>query len=122
NDGVASLIAEAIHYRDAKVYDLISFCIMPNHVHLIFTPQEKEKGTFYSLTEILHSLKRHTARQSNLILRRSGPFWQDESYDSIVRDETELERIVKYVLYNPVKAGLVKEQSDWKWTYCKYDM
>lgn len=109
NDGVASLIAEAIHYRDTKVYDLISFCIMPNHVHLIFTPQEKEKGTFYSLTEILHSLKRHTARQSNLILRRSGPFWQDESYDSIVRDENELERIVKYVLYNPVKAGLVKE-------------
>jgi hypothetical protein len=33
-----------------------------------------------------------------------------------------LERIVKYVLYNPVKANLVNEQKDWKWTYCKYDM
>lgn len=122
NEQIASLIAKAIYYRDTRVYDLISFCIMPNHVHLIFTPLEKEKDNCYSLTEILHSLKRHTARQSNLFLGRSGPFWQDESYDRVIRDEAELERIVKYVLYNPVKAGLVKEQNDWKWTYCKYDM
>lgn len=122
NEQAANLVAEAICYRDTKAYDLISFCVMPNHVHLICTPLKKEKNVFYSLTEILHSLKRHTARQSNLILGRSGPFWQDESYDHVIRDETELERIIKYVLYNPVKARLVKEQNDWKWTYCKYDM
>ena len=112
----------AIQHRNRKVYDLISFCIMPNHVHLIITPLEKEGGIFYNLTEILHSLKRHTARQSNLILNQSGAFWQDESYDHILRDEAELERTIKYVLYNPVKANLVKEQQDWKWSYCKYDM
>lgn len=119
---IASLVAEAIHYRDTKVYDLISFCIMPNHGHVICTPLEKEKDCFYSLPEILHSLKGHTARQSNLILQRSGAFWQDESYDHIIRDESELERTIKYILYNPVKAGLVKEQKDWKWSYCKYDI
>jgi hypothetical protein len=54
----------------------------------------KENDTFYSLTEIFQSLKRHTARQSNLVLGRSGAFWQDESYDHIVRDEAELERII----------------------------
>lgn len=122
NEQIASLVAEAIYYRDIKVYDLISFCIMPNHVHLICTPLEKEKDDFYGLPEILHSLKRHTARQSNLILGRSGPFWQDESYDHIIRDEAELERIIKYVLHNPVKARLVKEQNDRKWAYCKHDM
>jgi REP element-mobilizing transposase RayT len=122
NPQIAGLVREAIHYRNTKVYDLISFCIMPNHVHLIFTPLEKETDKFYSLTEILHSLKRHTARQSNLFLKQSGPFWQDESYDRVIRDEAELERIIKYVLYNPVKANLVNEQKDWTWTYCKFDM
>jgi REP element-mobilizing transposase RayT len=53
--------------------------------------------------------------------RRSGAFWQHENYDHFVRDEVELERTIKYVLYNPVKAGLVNDQKDWKWTYCKFD-
>jgi len=119
---VASVVEEAIYYRDTKVFDLISFCIMPNHVHLLCKPLEREKDKFYSLIEILHSLKRHTARQSNLILNRSGSFWQDESYDHVIRDEAELERTIKYVLYNPVKANLAKEQKDWTWAYCKYDM
>src|SRR5215216_3342914 len=89
---IATVVEEAIYYRDTKVYDLISFCLMPNHVHLICRPLESEKDKFYSLTEILHSLKRYTARQSNLILKKSGAFWQDESYDHILRDEAELER------------------------------
>jgi REP-associated tyrosine transposase len=122
NEPIADLVAESIHYRDGKVYDLVVFCIMPNHVHLVFMPLEKSEGVFYSLAEILQSLKRHTARQSNLILGRSGAFWQDESYDHIVREESELERIIKYVLNNPVKAGLVDDWTKWKWSYCKYNL
>lgn len=122
NEQIADLVAESIHYRDGKVYELCAFCIMPNHVHSVFMPLEKGKDVFYSLTEILQSLKRFTARQSNLILGRSGAFWQDESYDHIVRDQAELERIIKYVLNNPVKAGLVDDWTKWKWSYCKYDI
>ncbi len=70
----------------------------------------------------MHSLKRYTAYEANQILGRSGAFWQHESYDHFARDEKELERIIKYVLYNPVKAGLVDDWKSWKWTYCKYDM
>jgi REP element-mobilizing transposase RayT len=119
---VAAVVEEAIHYRDSRAYDLISFCIMPNHVHLICAPLKRENGEFYGLAEILQSLKRHTARQSNLILKRSGSFWQDESYDHVIRDEAELERTIKYILYNPVKANLVQEQRDWKWAYCRYEI
>ncbi len=122
NEQVADLISESILYRDGKAYDLITFCVMLNHVHLVCTPLEKLEGTFYGLTEILHSLKRHTAREANKILQRNGAFWQDESYDHFIRDDAELERIVKYVLYNPVKAKLVKEQPDWKWSYCKFEL
>ena len=48
-------------------------------------------------------------------MHRSGVFWQDESYDHIVRDQAELERTIKYVLNNPVKAGLVDDWEKWKW-------
>jgi putative transposase len=122
NERIADMVAEAIHYRDNKVYSLDAFCIMPNHVHLVCMPLEKEKDCFHSLTEILHSLKRHSARQANLILGRTGTFWQDESYDHIVRDQNELERIIAYVLSNPVKAGLVEDWTQWKWSYCKHDL
>lgn len=119
---IADVVADAIHFRNGKVYDLESFCVMPTHAHLVCTPLIKSDQIYYGLTEILHSLKRFTARQANLILNRSGAFWQDESYDHIVRDSAEFDRIVKYVLYNPVKAGLVTDWTKWKWSYCKYDL
>lgn len=119
---IANLVSESIHYRNGKVYDLIAFCVMPNHMHLVFTPLKEDTEKYYSLSKIMHSLKRHTAREANLIRGRSDAFWQHENYDHFIRDGTELERIVKYVLYNPVKANLVNEQKNWKWSYCKYDL
>ena len=122
NPKIANLVVESLHFRDGKMYELIAYCIMPNHAHIVFTPLEESKGKYFSLSKIMHSLKRHTAHEANLILGRSGTFWQHENYDHFARDNAELERIVKYVLYNPVKANLVKEQANWKWSYCKYDM
>ncbi|MBN1453361.1 MAG: transposase [Anaerolineales bacterium] len=122
NPQVADLIAESLFYRDDKVYSLEAFCIMPNHGHLVCIPLEDADGKYYSLSKIMHSLKRYTARESNLILGRTGAFWQHENYDHFVRDPAELERIIKYVLNNPVKAGLVDDWTKWKWSYCKYDM
>ena len=53
-------------------------------------------------------LKGYTAREANRLLGRTGqPFWQGESYDHWVRDETEFIRIIAYIENNPVKAGLV---------------
>ena len=121
NEQIAAMVAQSIHFRDGSVYDLIAYCVMPNHIHLVCTPIEKTNQTYYGVTEILHSLKRHTAHEANKLLQRVGTFWQDESYDHFIRDERELERIIKYVLYNPVKANLVKDQADWKWSYSKYE-
>lgn len=95
---------------------------MPNHGHLVCAPLKNPEGTYFSLAKIMHSLKRYTAYEANQILGRSGAFWQHENYDHYVRDEAELERIIKYVINNPVKAGLVDDWKSWKWTYCKYDM
>ncbi len=71
------------------------------------------------VSKIMQSLKRYTAREANKILGRRGAFWQDESYDHVVRDSNELERIVLYVLHNPVKAGLIEHWRDWKWSYSR---
>ncbi len=118
---VAPLVQEALHYRDKREYCLFGFCIMPNHVHAVLEPLENGDSRPFQLSRIMQSLKRHTARKANLILGRKGAFWQDESYDHVIRNEGEFERILSYVLENPVHAGLVSDWEDWPWKYCKSD-
>ncbi|MEY4539018.1 MAG: hypothetical protein RLZZ306_775, partial [Bacteroidota bacterium] len=69
------------------------------------------------LEQIMHSVKLFSASQCNKLLGLEGKFWQEESYDRFVRNNDELKRIIKYVVYNSVKAGLCEKPSDWKWTY-----
>ncbi len=83
---------------------------MSNHVHLLFTP-------LIDITKIMHSLKRYTAVEANQILGRTGqPFWQDESYDRLVRDDNEFDRIKHYIENNPVKAGPISLPEDYPWS------
>jgi REP element-mobilizing transposase RayT len=119
DERIATLVAESLHHLDNQRYTLEAFCIMPNHVHSVFTPLEKDDGTYYSMSGIQHSLKRYTALHANRILGRKGDFWQHENYDHVVRDEREFNRIVAYVLNNPVSAGLVSRPEEWKWSYCR---
>ncbi|HKY54289.1 MAG TPA: hypothetical protein VJM08_08295 [Anaerolineales bacterium] len=127
---IADVVKEAMHYRDGKVFDMHAFSIMSNHVHAVFERLRTSechsdiRGSDYQsdlqpLHKIMQSLKRHTARQANILLGREGAFWQDESYDRAIRDNNEYIRIVNYVLENPVKAGLVAQWDEWQWTYCK---
>jgi len=113
---VADLVAEALQYRNGKNYRLDAYSIMPNHVHSVFMPLARNHLP-KPLASIMHSLKRNTARRANLLLNRSGAFWEHESFDHYIRNGAEWKRIVKYVLENPVKAGLVKSWKDWPWNY-----
>ena len=116
---IAAIVINSLHFLDGDVYDLDVFCVMSNHAHVVLTPLEKENGSYHALQTIMHSLKRHTAREANKVLGRKGAFWQHESYDHVVRNRDEWERIVKYVLNNPVKAGLVEKWEDWPHTFLK---
>ena len=115
DDRIAKKVADSIHYLDGKVYRLDAYCIMANHVHVVFTllqiqnpPVAQTKNLCYNtLSSIMQSLKGYTARRANQILGRSGAFWHHESYDHCVRNPNEWQRIISYVLNNPVKAGLV---------------
>ena len=123
DDRVAQIVAESLHHLHGNMYDLDTYCIMSNHAHAVFTPLVREETaedeSYYALSTIMHSHKRHTARQSNRVLGREGQFWQHESYDHVVRNEQELQRIRRYIIQNPVKAGLVAHWEEWPWSYCK---
>ena len=69
------------------------------------------------VSKVMQSLKRFTAREGNRILGLTGrPFWQDESYDRLVRNQTEFQRIAHYIEMNPVKAGLAATPEEFAWS------
>jgi len=121
NDKLAKIVADTIHYWDNRRIELYAYCIMSNHVHAVFQVYEKdENDKIQYLHNIMESIKKFSARECNIILNRTGnAFWQDESYDRIVRNSKELFRIISYILDNPIKAGLCNERKDWRWSYIK---
>jgi REP element-mobilizing transposase RayT len=106
------MVVHAIRYgaNTLNQYDLHAFVVMPNHVHLLCTPM-------VPLPHLTRSLKGITARRANAILGSTGkPFWQEESYDHLVRNSREFDKIKRYIEYNSVKAGLVSAPTEYRWS------
>jgi REP element-mobilizing transposase RayT len=116
---IARTVASALLHFEGQRYNLAAWCVMPNHVHVVVQPfagigKANKGGTPVprcELPDILHSWKSFTAKEANKLLRRSGDFWQAEYYDHLIRDEADFRHSVRYVLDNPIKAGL----KNWKW-------
>jgi len=109
---IADLVAGALRFFADQRYRLDAWVVMPNHVHVVFWPMPNE-----TLSAIVQSWKRYTAREANKILGRTGQtFWQPEPYDHWIRNDVEHARCCRYVLNNPVKARLCAEARDWKWS------
>src|SRR3954471_12785355 len=100
---IAQIIEQSFLAFDGDRYRLHAWTIMPNHVHLLFSVLARS-----TLSDIVASWKKFTARQSNQLLGRSGPFWQADYWDRFVRNEAHFNATVDYIDNNPVKAGLVK--------------
>jgi REP element-mobilizing transposase RayT len=106
------MVVEALRDGERRFqrYQLHSFVVMPNHVHMLVTPRVVS-------TLWLGPLKRFTAYRANQILGQSGKhFWQDESYDHLVRSTEQFERIRAYIERNPVTAGLVTTADQFRWS------
>ena len=108
---IAQLVLNSIHYgAGIGHYQLHAFVIMSNHVHLLLTPH-------INVSKLLCSLKTATARRANLLLARTGQrFWQEESYDHLVRNGDEFRRIKRYIESNPVNACLVASPEEYTWS------
>ena len=104
-------------YDHGKRYELHAAVIMPEHVHLLLTPLQDEKGWPYGLPLILKLLKGTSARSVNKLLGCGGPVWQEESFDHVVRSQESFEDKLEYIRQNPVKRGLAPTPEQYKWLW-----
>src|SRR5439155_5027767 len=109
---LAGEVVDSIFHFAGERYEVFAYVVMPSHLHWLFQPLASWVKTFDEdrrtpRQRIVYSLNRFTGTKCNRHLRRRGPFWQKESYDHWVRDPDEMERIIRYIDENPVKAGLV---------------
>jgi putative transposase len=103
SERIASLLINTLtHYRRAQKYLLHEFVIMPNHIHLIFTPSE------ITLERAMQFVKGGFSYRVNKELRMNAEVWERGYVDHRIRDHNDYERHLSYVRNNPVKAGLVK--------------
>ncbi len=106
---IASVVAGAIRFLDGRKYHIHAWVVMPNHVHILFTPIPPA-----TLAVVAHSLKSYTAKEANRLLGSAGPFWQREYYDRAIRDIGHFNAEIAYIEANPVKAGL-GYPLNWTW-------
>jgi REP element-mobilizing transposase RayT len=108
---VASLVQDSLRHFDGEHYRLRAWCIMPNHVHVLFDHWEG-----CPLGKVVWSWKRWTAKRSNSLLGRTGALWQREYHDRFIRDSVHFAAAVKYIEGNPVKARLARHPHEWRWS------
>jgi REP element-mobilizing transposase RayT len=90
---------------DKQRYEMQSFVIMPNHVHLLFAINPS-----WSLEQIVGSWKKFTARKINANRERRGALWQEDYWDRMVRNAGQQWRYGIYIKNNPLKAKLRAEE------------
>jgi REP element-mobilizing transposase RayT len=111
---VARLVENSLQFRHGLDYELRAWVIMPNHVHLLF------KVLDVPMSQLVDAWKGFTAKQANKILRRHGQFWQEDYWDTFVRDDEHERQTRKYIEANPVKAGLVTDRKEWLWSSARW--
>jgi REP element-mobilizing transposase RayT len=111
------IILECCLKENGQRFDLHAAVVMPDHVHVIYSPLRREDGWSYSLPEIMKAVKGRSARYINLALKRTGPVWQEEFFDHVLRSNDSLVDRVEYVCENPVRAGIAKVQAEYPWIW-----
>lgn len=119
SDTAKDITLDSIKFHSDKKYKLHGCVVMQTHVHLILQPLEATPGTFYSLAQIMHSIKSYSANSIQRLLNRKGNVWLDENYDRILRDDEEYLEKMDYIVNNPLKAGLVEKPEDYKWLFAE---
>ena len=101
------LLAQAAGHAQTEIW---SYCLMPNHVHLILVPSDED-----GLRRTLGDVHRRYTGYINARLRTTGHLWQGR-FSSVAMDEVHLHQAFRYVALNPVRARLVKRPEDWRWS------
>jgi len=98
---LSQIVADSLHHFEGVRYFLGDFVVVPNHVHLLVC--------MIGTTEVesqCYSWKKFTATKINKVLGQKDRFWQEESFDHLVRSPGQFDRLRDYIAENPKKAGL----------------
>lgn len=101
------LLADASQRAGVEIW---SYCLMPNHVHIIAVPSDED-----GLRRTFRHVHRHYTGYINARLRVTGHLWQGR-FSSVAMDEAHLVAALRYVALHPTRARLVKRPEDWKWS------
>jgi REP element-mobilizing transposase RayT len=107
---IALMVQNALLHFDGERYKLLSWVIMPNHIHFLIRPAGN-----WPLSKIVKNFKSYTSHEANKLLNRSGRFWQEDYFDRYIRNYKHYENTLFYIENNPVKARLCQKASDWKY-------
>lgn len=110
---VAQIVIDELNEFNGRYYQILGYCLMPNHVHLLIERNSSVPMYQYSLPRLIKRFKGQTGRIANQTLKRSGPFWHLDHYEYPIYRAGEAERILTYMQHNPVHAGLVSEPRAW---------
>ncbi len=122
SDKARDIVLESILRWKDRRYELYAVCVMPDHVHVLIEPmieRDADSGNpvFFSLSKILHSIKSFTATRINKIENQSDPVWETESFDRLIRSESDLQEKFHYITRNPWDAGIVDRGKDYRWVW-----
>jgi putative transposase len=97
----------------AKKHGLLihTYVLMDNHIHLLVTPTAKE-----SAARTMHLVGSRYVRYFNHRYARSGSLWQGRYRSTIVDTEAYFLTCMRYIELNPVRAGLVSQPKDYRWS------
>ncbi|MEY2438673.1 MAG: 5-methyltetrahydrofolate--homocysteine methyltransferase, partial [Verrucomicrobiota bacterium] len=124
-DARAIVLNAARHFHNSR-YELFAACVMPDHAHLLLQPWPKtsdpgENPLFWTLQEIMHSLKSFTAHEINKAEGSKGPVWEEESFDRLIRSESDLHEKFRYICRNPWDSKVVRPEEDYAWVWTQED-
>jgi REP element-mobilizing transposase RayT len=117
-DCACQITLDCCLHENQHTFDLHAAVVMPDHVHLIFTPLiDAVLLEVISLSRITKSIKGASAHLINRRLQRSGTVWQEESFDRVLRSSEKLDEKAQYILNNPVRKGIAFSPADYPWLW-----
>jgi len=110
------VLSHCLHDHGTKLW-MHGVVVMPDHVHMVFTPMSDEEARSFGLAEIMSGIKGASAHAINCALGRRGHVWQDESFDHILRSDESAREKVEYICGNPVRKGLAQNENSYPWLW-----
>ncbi len=112
SDQAKALVVESIRTYEARgFYGVLAYCVMANHFHLVLIVRRAGE-----LGRAIGRLKGWTARGVHRLTQAQGPIWERRFDDNLIRSQRELNQVVAYVHFNPVRAGIVDRPQDYAWS------